>query len=285
MLPIWGDGPVTRDDYNRMMTKLPAAFASAPRRTVAHNSTNLGAREVPEETPIALTYGRTAYAVMMATPADIEDFAVGFSLTERIIEDAAEIAELEIVAVPQGIEARMNLSSNRDVELVSRRRRLTGPAGCGLCGIESLEAAVAPLTYVESSAQFSADAIFQALGSMRDRQTLNARTHAVHAAGFWSENHFVALREDVGRHNALDKVAGALARAKVSAASGVLVMSSRLSIELVQKAAAIGCPVIVAVSAPTALALRAADESGMTVIAVARGDSFEIFTHAERIGT
>jgi len=278
-------GPAAHDDCNRLMTKLPAVFAAASRRLIAHDGVNLGARDVPEETPIALTYGHTTYAVMMGTPADIEDFAVGFSLTERIIEDAAEIAELEIVTVPRGIEARMNLSSNRDVELASRRRRLTGPAGCGLCGIESLEAAVAPLTYVESSARFSAGAIFQALGSMRDGQTLNARTRAVHAAGFWSENHFVALREDVGRHNALDKVAGALARAKTPAASGILVMSSRLSIELVQKAAAIGCPVIVAVSAPTALALRAADESGMTVIAVARDDSFEIFTHAERIGT
>jgi FdhD protein len=99
---------------------------------------------VPEETPIAITFGRTTYAVMMATPADIEDFAVGFSLTERIIEDIAEIAELEVVALPQGIEARMTLSSNRDAQLLSRRRRLTGPAGCGLCGIESLEAAVAP---------------------------------------------------------------------------------------------------------------------------------------------
>ena len=146
MLPIWGDGPVTHDDYNRMMTKLPAAFASAPRRTVAHDGTNLGARDVPEETPIALTYGRTTYAVMMATPADIEDFVVGFSLTERIIEDAAEIAELEIVTVPQGIEARMNLSSNRDVELVSRRRRLTGPAGCAdnLALIENAPTAITP---------------------------------------------------------------------------------------------------------------------------------------------
>jgi FdhD protein len=268
-----------------MMPKLPAVFASASRRLVTHDGNKLGTRDVPEETPIALTYDRTTYAVMMGTPADIEDFAMGFSLTERIIEDVGEIAELEIVTVPQGIEARMNLSSNRDVELVSRRRRLTGPAGCGLCGIESLEAAMAPLAHIESSARVSAGAIFRALGSMRDGQTLNAKTHAVHAAGFWSDDRLMALREDVGRHNALDKLAGALARAKIPAASGILVLSSRLSIELVQKAAAIGCPVIVAVSAPTALALRAADESGMTVVAVARDDSLEVFTHAERIGT
>lgn len=280
-----GNRPAIYDDCNSMMTKLPAAFATAPRRLVTHDGISMGTRDVPEETPIALTYGRTTYAVMMATPADIEDFAVGFSLTERIIEDAGEIAELEIATVPQGIEARMNLSSNRDAELVSRRRRLTGPAGCGLCGIESLEAAVAPLPRIESSARVSADAIFRALETMRDGQTLNARTRAVHAAGFWAGDRFVALREDVGRHNALDKLAGALARARIPAQSGILVMSSRLSIEIVQKAAAIGCPVIVAVSAPTALALRAADESGMTVVAVARDDSLEVFTHAERIRT
>ena len=238
---------------------------------------------MPEETPIAFTFGRTTYAVMMATPADIEDFAVGFSLTERIIEDIGEIAELEVVAVPQGIEARMILSSNRDEELLSRRRRLTGPGGCGLCGIESLEAAVAPLTSITSSARISADEIFRALKSLRDLQTLNAKTRAVHAAGFWSDGRFAAVREDVGRHNALDKLAGALARAGTSAASGILVMSSRLSIELVQKAASIGCPIIVAVSAPTALALRAAEACGMTVVAIARDDSLEIFTHAHRI--
>ena len=265
------------------MTKLPAAFATVPRRLVTHDGVSSGVRDIPEETPVALTYGRTTYAVMMATPADIEDFALGFSLTERIVEDAREIAELEIVAVPQGIEARMTLLSNRDAELLSRRRRLTGPAGCGLCGIESIEAAVAPLAHIESLARVSADAIFRAVGSMRDVQTLNTRTRAVHGAGFWSGDNFVALREDVGRHNALDKLAGALARGKIRAASGLLVMSSRLSIEIVQKAAVIGFPFIVAVSAPTALALRTAHESGITVVAVARDDSLEVFTHAHRI--
>ena len=267
------------------MTGLPPVFVKASRQVVTRAGTSPSARDVPEETPIALTYGRTTYAVMMATPANIEDFAVGFSLTERIIEDAAEIAELEVVAVPQGIEARMSLSSNRDAELLSRRRRLIGPGGCGLCGIESLESAVAPPVRLASHARVSADAIFRALGALRDMQALNARTRAVHAAGFWAEDRFVALREDVGRHNALDKLAGALARSKTPAASGVVVMSSRLSIELVQKAAAIGCPIIVAVSAPTAFALRTADAAGMTVVAVARDDSLEVFTHPERIET
>ena len=267
------------------MTELPSPFIAAPRFLVTRNGATPGERDVPEETPIALTYDRTTYAVMMATPADIEDFAAGFSLTERIIESVGEIAELEVVSVPQGIEARMNLSTDRDAELISRRRRLTGPAGCGLCGIESLEAATLPPRLVSSSARVSADTIFRALQSMRDGQALNARTRAVHAAGFWSNERFVALREDVGRHNALDKLAGALAHLEMPTGSGIIVMSSRLSIELVQKAAAIGCPIVVAVSAPTALALRAAEECGMTVVAVARDDSLEVFTHAERVGT
>lgn len=267
------------------MTKLPAVFATARRHLVTQGGIRLGTRDVPEETPIALTYGRATYAVMMATPADIEDFATGFSLTERIIENPDEIAGIEVVTLPQGIEARMTLVDNRDAQLASRRRILTGPAGCGLCGIESLEAAVPPLARVESTVRVSPETIFSALGSLRQEQTLNARTRAVHAAGFWSKDRFMALREDVGRHNALDKLAGALARSRTPAASGMLVMSSRLSIEMVQKAAAIGCPLLVAVSAPTALALRAADQSGITVIAVARDDSLEVFTHAERIGT
>ena len=265
------------------MRNLPPVRLTMPRRLLTQEAAVSGTRTVPEETPIAITFGRTTYAVMMATPADIEDFAVGFSLTERIIEDIAEITELEIVAVPEGIEARMTLSSNRDAQLLSRRRRLTGPAGCGLCGIESLEAAVAPPMPVASSLRISRQAIFQALSRLREKQTLNAETHAVHAAGFWLGDEFQAVREDVGRHNALDKLAGALARTKVDARSGILVLSSRLSIELVQKASSIGCPIVVAVSAPTAYALRAAEECGMTVVAVARSDSLEVFTHGDRI--
>jgi FdhD protein len=265
------------------MATLPPTRLTMPRRLVTHESATSGARTVPEETPVAITFGRTTYAVMMATPADIEDFAMGFSLTERIIEDIAEITDLEVVSLPQGIEARMTLSSNRDAQLLSRRRRLTGPGGCGLCGIESLEAAVAPPLPVASSGRVSKQTLFRALGRLREKQTLNAQTHAVHAAGFWLDDEFLAVREDVGRHNALDKLAGALARTKTAASSGVIILSSRLSIELVQKASSIGCPIVVAVSAPTAFALRAAEECGMTVAAVARSDSLEVFTHVGRI--
>jgi FdhD protein len=262
-------------------------LAKIQRTLVTHYDVSDGARAIPEETAIALSYGSVTFAVMMATPEHIEDFAIGFSLTEGIIERASEIASLEIVQHEQGIEARMTLAGARDEQLLSRRRRLAGPAGCGLCGIESLEAAVRPPREVKSDLRVGADIVFTAIGSLRQHQQLNAVTKAVHAAGFWSpaENGFVVVREDVGRHNALDKLAGALARAGVAARHGFIVLSSRLSIELVQKAATIGCPMLVAVSAPTNFALRAADTAGMTLIAVAREDSFEIFTHRQRVVT
>lgn len=263
----------------------PPAIAHVPRTVVTHTDVSSSTRTIPEETAVAFTYGSATFAVMMATPQDIEDFAVGFSLTEEIVESPSEIAALEIVTHERGIEARITLSEPRGAALESRRRRLTGPAGCGLCGIESLEAAVRPARKIDSDLQVKRETIFSALASLRQHQRLNAATHAVHAAGFWSadKHRLSAVREDVGRHNALDKLAGALACERIDAAAGFLVLSSRLSIELVQKAATIGCPMLVAVSAPTNYALRAADAAGMTLVAIAREDSFEIFTRPERI--
>jgi len=245
----------------------------------------MGTRDIPEEIAVAFTYGSATFAVMMATPEDIEDFAIGFSLTEGIVERAAEITAIEVVRHDQGIEARMALGGPRSEQLESRRRRLVGPAGCGLCGIESLDAAVRPARKVSAALQVEPQIVFSALASLREHQRLNRATHAVHAAGFWSvaKNRLIAVREDVGRHNALDKLAGALARENLAAEGGFIVLSSRLSIELVQKAAAIGCPMLVAVSAPTNYALRAAEDAGMTLVAVARDDSFEVFTHPQRI--
>ncbi len=266
------------------MTPLPP-FTTVQRRVVAHGGASDGIRAIPEETAIAFTYGSATFAVMMATPENVEDFAIGFSLTEGIIENPADITSVDVIAHEQGIEARMTLAGARDEQLLSRRRRLAGPAGCGLCGIESLEAAVRKAREVKFDLRTDAPAIFVAIGSLREHQRLNAVTKAVHAAGFWSpaENRFTAVREDVGRHNALDKLAGALARAGVDPAGGFIVLSSRLSIELVQKAAAIGCQMLIAVSAPTSFALRAAEAAGMTLVAVAREDSFEIFTHPQRV--
>ena len=266
------------------MTEQPPSHLSVPVVAWRGDGATRGSRSIPEETAIALTYGRMTHAVMMATPADLTDFAVGFSLAERIIASPAEIEELEVVAGEQGIELRMSVAGGRMDALLHRRRVLTGATGCGLCGMESLEEAARPPPIVRSTLRVSARALAAAPMALAERQSLNAATHAVHAAGFWTETDGITLaREDVGRHNALDKLAGALACRGADASQGVVVLTSRVSVEMVQKAAMIGSPVIMAVSAPTALALRVATEAGITLIGVARGDGFEVFTHPDRI--
>jgi len=221
---------------------------------------------------------------MLATPADLEDFALGFSLNEGVIEHAGQIEELDVVPAEAGVELRMWLEADRREALVIRQRRLAGPSGCGLCGLEGLADAVRKPPHVRSGSQFDAADIHAAISALPPAQKLNQQTHAVHAAAFWHPARgLVALREDVGRHNALDKLTGALARETVSVAEGLLLLSSRISVEMVQKAAMLGAPVVVAVSAPTALAVRLADEAGITLIGIARTDGFEVFTHPQRI--
>ena len=248
------------------------------------NAAAAGVRLVPRETPVALTYNRTTHAVMLASPADLDDFAHGFSLSEGIIDAAHDILALEIVEVPDGIECRMDLAADRLQALTRRQRRLAGPSGCGLCGLDSLAAAVRPAPAVPPGRTYAPAMVQAAMAAMPVAQTMNMATHAVHAAAFWTpEQGLIALREDVGRHNALDKLAGALLRADVTPADGVLLLSSRVSVEMVQKAATLGAPVIAAISAPTSLAIDVADRSGITLIGVARADGFEVFTHPYRI--
>jgi FdhD protein len=242
-------------------------------------------RRLAEETPIALTYNRVSHAVMMATPADLSDFARGFSLNERIVEQVSEIEEIEIVAAPRGaVELRLWITPARMEALDHRRRNLTGAMGCGLCGLDSLEEAMRPLPVVRHDLRLHGEQIAAACAALWPAQALGQETRAVHAAGFWTpEAALVALREDVGRHNALDKLAGGLVTAGQDPSQGVLVMTSRVSIELIQKAAIMGVQVLAAVSAPTLLAVREAEAAGITLIGIARADGFEIFTHAERI--
>ena len=243
-----------------------------------------GARAIPEETAIALTYNGGTYAVMMATPQNLRDFAVGFSLSEGIVRSADDIESLEIVELDDGIELRMWLAQSTADRLSERRRHIAGPTGCGLCGIDSIAEAVRPAAIVAPGQSFSSREIMTAMQDIPPLQTINIETRAVHAAAFWTPARgIIALREDVGRHNALDKLAGALAQDKTSANEGIVLLTSRVSVEMVQKTAAMGAPVMVAVSAPTALAVRMADAAGITLAAIARADGFEIFTHPERI--
>lgn len=266
---------------------LPSPTTSVRRsiwRTDNAKSLPASERVIPTETAVAFTYDGTSYAVMMATPQDLEDFAIGFSITEGIVRDASEIESLEIIPDEIGIELRMRLVKDRAAFFHERRRFMAGPTGCGLCGIESLEEAMRSLPEVSSVHQYTPEEIMAALNAIAPLQHINHETRAVHAAAFWQRGRgVVALREDVGRHNALDKVGGQLSRLDTNARDGVLVVTSRLSVEMIQKAAMLSLPVVVAVSAPTALALKTAEKAKITVIGIARSDGFEIFTHPSRI--
>jgi FdhD protein len=245
-----------------------------------------GSRSIPEETAVALTYNGGTYAVMMATPADLEDFAIGFSLSEGVISSSSDIDSLDIVRLDDGVELRLWLSKPKADRLQARRRHIAGPTGCGLCGIDSIADAMRPAAVIGRGQQFSSEQIIAAMQKLPLLQKLNAETRAVHAAASWDfTGCIIALREDVGRHNALDKLSGALARASVVGNDGIILLTSRVSVEMVQKSAVIGAPLIVSVSAPTALAVRMADAAGITLAAIARSDGFEVFTHPCRISS
>jgi len=249
-----------------------------------HNDLSFGGRSIPEETAVALTYNGGTHAVMMTTPQDPEDFAVGFSVSEGIIKSAAELDSLDVLHLGDGIELRMWLSGPKADRLHERRRHVAGPTGCGLCGIDSVAEAMRPAAVVGPGQQFSSEQIMTAMRNLSSLQTLNIETRAVHAAAFWEIGKgFVALREDVGRHNALDKLSGALLRASIATGDGIILLTSRVSVEMVQKSAAMGATVMVSVSAPTALAVRMAQAAGITLAAIARVDGFEVFTHPYRI--
>ncbi|HEY1751312.1 MAG TPA: formate dehydrogenase accessory sulfurtransferase FdhD [Caulobacteraceae bacterium] len=238
-------------------------------------------RVLPEETPVALVHDGATTAVVMATPADLEDFGVGFSLAEGIIEAPADLRAVEVAQESLGVEVRMWLGPMAGARLAARRRFLAGPSGYGLAGADSLEEAIRR-TPPAGPAPFSVDAdeLRRALEALADARPLGEATHAVDAAGFWLEGE-LTLREDVGRETALDKLIGARAQAE-PAEGGVLLVTGRMGVRMVQKAAVLGAPVICARAAPTALAVRLADAAGLT-LAAASTDGFEVFTHPDRV--
>ncbi|PBB20897.1 formate dehydrogenase accessory sulfurtransferase FdhD [Mesorhizobium sp. WSM4313] len=269
------------------MTKERPAISQISRLAHRAGGTAAANRMVPEETPVAFSFAGTTHAVMMASPADFEDFALGFSLTEGIIAGPAEIEAIQVEDLGAGIDIQIRLKDKANTRFQARRRRLAGPVGCGLCGIESIEEAMRSVDAVGTSRlTLQSEDITSAVRLLSKQQPLHNETGAVHAAGFYVPGKGIVMaREDVGRHNALDKLAGALARAGIDGASGAVVVTSRVSVEMVQKSAAIGASIIMAVSAPTALAIRTAEAAGMTLVALVRGDDFDIFTHPERVAS
>ncbi|WP_088626107.1 formate dehydrogenase accessory sulfurtransferase FdhD [Oceanicola sp. 22II-s10i] len=259
--------------------------ASRPVWSVRGDARRAGARALPEEVPVAVVVNGTSLAVMMASPADLEDFAVGFCLTEGIVGGVAEIESVEIAEHPQGIEARLWIEGARAGALMARRRAMAGPVGCGLCGIDSLAEAARDVPRVGTGPLFDVAGIAGATEALRAFQPLHDRARAVHAAGFMMpDGVIVAAREDVGRHNALDKLIGGMAREGAAMTGGAVVLTSRISVEMVQKCAVAGVPAVVAVSAPTTLALEVAERAGITLVTAAGTGGFDLWTHAERIG-
>jgi len=238
-----------------------------------------------EEVAVALVYNGISHVVMMTTPDHLEDFALGFSLTEGIIENPAQLYELSIRSLDDGIEVAMTISNERFALLKAARRNMTGRTGCGLCGAESLEQAIRQPAPVTSQQTFSHSAIESAVAQLESQQPLQAITGAVHGAALCNiDGNIELLREDVGRHNALDKLYGAVCKQADSASNEhFILISSRASYELVLKAAVMGVGMLVAVSAPTSLAVRLAEQVNITLVGFARSGRHMVYTHPQRI--
>jgi FdhD protein len=238
---------------------------------------------VAEEIPVAFEYNGISHTVMLATPADLEDFALGFSLTEGIVAKRSEVFDIEIEEAEAGITVHLKIAGGAFAQLKEYRRSLAGRTGCGLCGAESLTQVVRDLPPLADAAPFPLDALYEGMRKLPLQQTLQQSTGAVHAACHVANDGSIShVREDVGRHNALDKTLGALALAD-AIPGGALLITSRASFEMVQKAAALGYGILAAVSAPTAAAVRLADKLNITLVGFLRGSSCAIYTHAQRL--
>ena len=231
-------------------------------------------RRVPLEAPVAIEYNGIGYAVMMATPADLQAYAVGLTLGEGLATRADEIGDIDVHQIDGGWIVRIMLSPERMGPVLERARTRVSESSCGLCGIESIEQVLRPLPPVTAPPSASRAAIAKAWAALPDHQPLSRATGAVHAAAFCTpDGRIVAAREDVGRHNALDKLVGALALDGVDPATGFILLSARCSYELVEKTVRAGCPMLVTISAPTSLAVERAAAAGLTLVALARADN------------
>ncbi len=257
----------------KIIGKPPATDRSVDIRSLSDGAQSIW--NIPEETPVAFVYNRRNYAVMLATPHDIEDFALGFSLTEGVVDKPEDISALDIAYVDRGVDLRIRISDQllERLDVRQRRRNLPGAAGCGLCGLENADAFFASLPKVaEERVSIDETAILSAMGRLAGRQPINQRTRSVHAAA-WAglDGEIAFVREDVGRHNALDKLLGAIAREGTDVATGFVLMSSRCSYELVEKAARRGVKALASISGPTGFALEKAREANMALFARAPG--------------
>ena len=264
-----------RDVLNDALATVQALRVQADARDLRDDS-------VVVETPVALLYNGLSFAVMMATPCDLEDFALGFALSEGVVASAGEFRLVDVVRGEAGIELHAAIPQSRYDALLPRRRTLEGRSGCGLCGVEALQDAQRVVPRVEAPREASMAQVRSALEALAAQQPLNARSGGVHAAGFMHAAGLL-VREDVGRHNALDKLIGAMVRAGIAPIQGFLVMTSRASYEIVHKAATAGIGIVVAISAPTDLAIRTAETAGITLAAFARGDALNLYAHPHRL--
>ncbi len=263
-----------------------APVTTRPLQRIVDHDVADGEAAVAEEVPIALVYNARPHVVMMGTPADLEDFAVGFSLTEEIVARPAEIERLEVARHAQGIEVQLGIPEEQALALARRGRTLVGRTGCGLCGVETINEALRDPRKVGARPPVSVDALWRAESLLAERQVWNHATGAMHAAAWVTRDGTPEIvREDVGRHNALDKVIGALARAGRDPSLGFVLITSRASYELVQKAAVAGIELLTAVSRPTGLAIRMARASGLTLVALVRGRSANVYVDAGHLVT
>jgi FdhD protein len=245
-----------------------------------------GSASLAEEVPVAVVYNGRSHVVVMASPVDLEDLAVGFSVTEGIVTDATEIRHIEVVRHSRGVELHLSIPDDAAAKLEDRRRAMSVRTGCGLCGVEAIDDLVRDTPQVESHFTIDPEALWRAAAALDANQPLNRETRALHAAAWaTADGTLHVLREDVGRHNALDKVLGALLRTGVEPGTGFLVITSRASYELVQKVAVARVPMLAAVSRPTTLAVKLADALGVTLVALLRGRSANVHAHPERLGS